>query len=199
MRLRPQPCANIIANGISAARPELRPLFRRRLVLRPAATRPQSNPARALARARTRAYYERGVPGSSSGSNLCSITDNTNTTTTTLAIMGSSSSNKRQASTSAAAPSLAKKRKMDNVQKYYAVQAGFVPGVYLTYSECQAQTAGFKGAVCELLAFSSSSFFFSPSYRRDNELVSNHFGHPQSSLSCHEKTPKRLPPGKKLR
>lgn len=48
----------------------------------------------------------------------------------------------------AAAPS--KKRKMDNVQKYYAVKAGFNPGVYLTYAECQQQTAGFKGAVCEL-------------------------------------------------
>lgn len=59
------------------------------------------------------------------------------------------SNNKRPASTSAAAPSVSKKRKTDNMQKYYAVQAGFVPGVYLTYSECQAQTAGFKGAICE--------------------------------------------------
>ncbi|KAH6608091.1 hypothetical protein Trco_004404 [Trichoderma cornu-damae] len=57
-----------------------------------------------------------------------------------------SSNNKRQAG-SATASSLSKKRKMDNVQKYYAVRAGFAPGVYLTYSECQAQTAGFKGAV----------------------------------------------------
>ncbi|KAK5997872.1 Ribonuclease H [Cladobotryum mycophilum] len=45
------------------------------------------------------------------------------------------------------APMASKKRKMENVQKYYAVKAGFEPGVYLTYAECQAQTAGFKGAV----------------------------------------------------
>lgn len=36
---------------------------------------------------------------------------------------------------------------MENVQKYYAVQVGFVPGVYLTYAECQAQTTKFKGAI----------------------------------------------------
>lgn len=41
----------------------------------------------------------------------------------------------------------AKKRKTDGMQKFYAVRAGFVPGVYLTYPECQKQTAGFKGAV----------------------------------------------------
>lgn len=58
-----------------------------------------------------------------------------------------SNKNKRPAPSSAAIPSASKKRKMENVQKYYSVQAGFVPGVYLTYAECQAQTAGFKGAV----------------------------------------------------
>lgn len=40
-----------------------------------------------------------------------------------------------------------KKRKMDaNLQKYYAVRAGNKPGVYLTWAECQEQTAGFRGA-----------------------------------------------------
>lgn len=40
-----------------------------------------------------------------------------------------------------------KKRKMDaNLQKYYAVRAGNRPGVYLTWAECQEQTAGFRGA-----------------------------------------------------
>ncbi|TGJ86076.1 hypothetical protein E0Z10_g2706 [Xylaria hypoxylon] len=40
-----------------------------------------------------------------------------------------------------------KKRKMDpSVQKYYAVRAGDKPGVYLTWAECQEQTAGFRGA-----------------------------------------------------
>lgn len=56
---------------------------------------------------------------------------------------------KRSASTTSATAGPSKKRKMENVQKYYAVRAGFVPGVYLTYAECQAQTAGFKGAVCK--------------------------------------------------
>ncbi|POR30933.1 Ribonuclease H [Tolypocladium paradoxum] len=54
---------------------------------------------------------------------------------------------KRSAPGTAAVPGPSKKRKMDNVQKYYAVQAGFRPGVYLTYDECSKQTAGFKGAV----------------------------------------------------
>ncbi|OTA53446.1 hypothetical protein K449DRAFT_390285 [Hypoxylon sp. EC38] len=34
------------------------------------------------------------------------------------------------------------------VQKYYAVRAGVKPGVYLTWAECQEQTAGFRGASC---------------------------------------------------
>ena len=44
-----------------------------------------------------------------------------------------------------------RKRKMDdkNAQKYYAVRAGVRPGIYLTWNECQAQIAGFKGAQCE--------------------------------------------------
>ncbi|KFA68663.1 hypothetical protein S40285_02611 [Stachybotrys chlorohalonatus IBT 40285] len=46
-------------------------------------------------------------------------------------------------------PAAPKKRKMDNVQKFYAVKAGFIPGVYEDYSDCQAQTAGFKGAICQ--------------------------------------------------
>jgi hypothetical protein len=140
MRLRPQPCANNIANGISAV-PRTAATHRRFcFVVRQAATRPQSQSTAAPSLARE--YYEL-APGSSVPTFFGFITD-----TTTPSTMGSNT-NKRQASTSAAAPSLSKKRKMDNVQKYYAVQAGFAPGVYLTYSECQAQTAGFKGAVCE--------------------------------------------------
>jgi hypothetical protein len=57
--------------------------------------------------------------------------------------------NKRSAPGGTSVVSPPKKRKTDNVQKYYAVQAGFQPGVYMTYAECSAQTAGFKGAVCE--------------------------------------------------
>lgn len=44
-----------------------------------------------------------------------------------------------------------KKRKLDAGPKFYAVKAGFRPGVYTQYSDCQAQTAGFKGAICESL------------------------------------------------
>lgn len=51
---------------------------------------------------------------------------------------------------STASPSASKKRKTDNVQKFYAVQVGFRPGVYTTYAECAQQTAGFKGALCTL-------------------------------------------------
>ncbi|QUC17039.1 uncharacterized protein UV8b_01280 [Ustilaginoidea virens] len=54
--------------------------------------------------------------------------------------------NKRSAA-GAAAATAPKKRKTDNGPKFYAVQAGFRPGVYLTYTECSAQTAGFKGAI----------------------------------------------------
>ncbi|KAG5946586.1 hypothetical protein E4U53_006562, partial [Claviceps sorghi] len=55
--------------------------------------------------------------------------------------------NKRSSSTRGPAVTPPKKRKTDTTPKYYAVQAGFRPGVYLTYAECSAQTAGFKGAV----------------------------------------------------
>ncbi|CAM1510404.1 Fc.00g007390.m01.CDS01 [Cosmosporella sp. VM-42] len=54
---------------------------------------------------------------------------------------------KRAAPAASAAAGSSKKRKMENAQKFYAVRAGFHPGVYLTYAECQQQTAGFKGAV----------------------------------------------------
>lgn len=60
--------------------------------------------------------------------------------------------NRKRPAPSAAAtssPSSSKKRKTDNVQKYYAVQVGFRPGVYLNYAECSQQTAGFKGALCK--------------------------------------------------
>ncbi|KAI1657431.1 hypothetical protein F4813DRAFT_76193 [Daldinia decipiens] len=62
---------------------------------------------------------------------------------------------KGQASKSASQPAnatpakISRKRKMDaDAQKYYAVRAGVNPGVYLTWAECQEQTAGFRGASC---------------------------------------------------
>ncbi|KPM40389.1 hypothetical protein AK830_g6180 [Neonectria ditissima] len=61
--------------------------------------------------------------------------------------------NKRAAPGASAGAS--KKRKVDGQQKFYAVRAGFHPGVYLTYAECQTQTAGFKGAVFK--SFTSST------------------------------------------
>jgi hypothetical protein len=42
-----------------------------------------------------------------------------------------------------------KKRKMDGVQKFYAVKTGKTPGVYMTYAECQQHTSGYRGAVCK--------------------------------------------------
>lgn len=56
---------------------------------------------------------------------------------------------KRSVPGSAVVPNPSKKRKTDNIPKFYAVKAGFKPGVYATYAECQKQTAGFKGAVCK--------------------------------------------------
>ncbi len=48
-----------------------------------------------------------------------------------------------------AAESASKKRKLDATeQKYYAVRAGFKPGVYTTWAICQQQITGFKGAQC---------------------------------------------------
>lgn len=158
MRLRPQPCANIVANGISAVRPEfaLAPTkcarqHRQSVLLRQVATGLRSSliRARTAAPSLAREYY--ALASASYTSRFAFIIENTTTTTTltTLEIMGSGN-NKRPAAASSTASSLSKKRKTDNMPKYYAVQAGFVPGVYLTYSECQAQTAGFKGAVCKL-------------------------------------------------
>ncbi|KAL2167447.1 hypothetical protein VTG60DRAFT_1198 [Thermothelomyces hinnuleus] len=56
------------------------------------------------------------------------------------------SSGKKVASTATAEPP-SKKRKLDATeQKYYAVRAGFKPGVYTTWAICQQQITGFKGA-----------------------------------------------------
>jgi hypothetical protein len=59
----------------------------------------------------------------------------------------------RSMPTPATTAAAGRKRKLDdkNVQKFYAVRAGARPGIYLTWHECQAQIAGFKGAQCESL------------------------------------------------
>ena len=36
-------------------------------------------------------------------------------------------------------------------KKYYAVKIGFVPGVYLTWGECQQNINGFSGAFTKVL------------------------------------------------
>lgn len=41
-----------------------------------------------------------------------------------------------------------KKRKNDGVEKFYAVKCGMIPGIYMTWAECQAQTSGYSGAIC---------------------------------------------------
>src|SRR5690606_22965398 len=46
-----------------------------------------------------------------------------------------------------------RKRKMDSSSsssetKYYAVRAGFKPGIYTSWAICQQQITGFKGAQC---------------------------------------------------
>lgn len=47
-------------------------------------------------------------------------------------------------------PSKGKKRKMEEeAEKFYAVRAGFAPGVYREWADCQEQISGFRGAQCE--------------------------------------------------
>lgn len=41
------------------------------------------------------------------------------------------------------------KRKRGPAGKYYAVKAGYQPGVYYEWKDCLAQVTGFKGAICE--------------------------------------------------
>lgn len=43
-----------------------------------------------------------------------------------------------------------KRKRRPGEQRYYAVRAGKIPGVYMSWAECQAMTNGFAGANCEL-------------------------------------------------
>lgn len=49
-----------------------------------------------------------------------------------------------------------KRKRRPGEQRYYAVRAGKIPGVYMSWAECQAMTNGFAGANCELLTDPSS-------------------------------------------
>ncbi|PWY78448.1 hypothetical protein BO94DRAFT_177822 [Aspergillus sclerotioniger CBS 115572] len=40
------------------------------------------------------------------------------------------------------------KRKRASAAKYYAVKAGYQPGVYYDWNDCLTQVTGYKGAVC---------------------------------------------------
>lgn len=50
-----------------------------------------------------------------------------------------------------------KRKRRPGEQRYYAVRAGKIPGVYMSWAECQAMTNGFAGANCELLTDPSST------------------------------------------
>lgn len=65
--------------------------------------------------------------------------------------------NSNSASPSGPAPAGAgTKRKRATEPKFYAVKAGFQPGVYYTWNDCLTQVTGYKGAVCK----STCTFFF---------------------------------------
>ncbi|KAE8157531.1 hypothetical protein BDV40DRAFT_45275 [Aspergillus tamarii] len=41
------------------------------------------------------------------------------------------------------------KRKRGSAGKYYAVKAGYQPGVYYAWNDCLTQVTGYRGAVCK--------------------------------------------------
>lgn len=53
-------------------------------------------------------------------------------------------------STNTMNPAPIKRKRRPGEQRYYAVRAGKIPGVYMSWAECQAMTNGFAGANCEL-------------------------------------------------
>lgn len=42
---------------------------------------------------------------------------------------------------------LSKFRRTTVAQKYYAVKAGYIPGIYKSWDDCKKQTDGFSGAI----------------------------------------------------
>jgi viroplasmin and RNaseH domain-containing protein len=58
---------------------------------------------------------------------------------------------------SAAAP---KRKRVDN--KVYAVRVGNKPGLYHSWSDCQEQVKGFKGAVCKFVIYGKQNNKFEP-------------------------------------
>lgn len=74
---------------------------------------------------------------------------------------------------------VSKKRKADApTEKFYAVRCGKSPGVYGTWAECQAQTAGYAGAKCTFdadLRPLKVFFFFSGVYKADRQFQDKSF------------------------
>lgn len=61
-----------------------------------------------------------------------------------------SSTNLSQAGSQALASSIIpQKRKGSPQVKFYAVKVGHIPGVYLSWKECERNISGFRGAACE--------------------------------------------------
>lgn len=51
--------------------------------------------------------------------------------------------------TLASSSTVPQKRKGGAQLKFYAVKAGHIPGVYLSWKECEQNISGFRGAACE--------------------------------------------------
>lgn len=64
---------------------------------------------------------------------------------------------KKDDAAAAASPTAAKttykRKRKPGEERFYAVRAGRVPGVYLTWAECQAMTTNFAGASCLSASF----------------------------------------------
>ncbi|PYH75383.1 RnaseH-domain-containing protein [Aspergillus uvarum CBS 121591] len=72
-----------------------------------------------------------------------------NTTSSPTSVLATNTSSR----TSSSASTAGTKRKRNVVGKYYAVKAGYQPGVYYSWTDCLTQVTGYKGAVFQ--AFSS--------------------------------------------
>jgi ribonuclease HI len=55
--------------------------------------------------------------------------------------------------TLASSSAVPQKRKGSAQVKFYAVKAGYIPGVYLSWKECEQNISGFRGAACEYVIF----------------------------------------------
>ena len=56
--------------------------------------------------------------------------------------------------------SMASIKRKRHIPKFYAVRAGHQRGVFATWEDCKAQTAGYSGAVCKCLLPRHGSLYF---------------------------------------